>query len=126
MEKKKLTPYGMTTPCSNCPFRSDVKPYLTRERVREIERGLTRGEFPCHKTTEHDEDGEHIHSEKDIHCAGALILKEKLGESSQMMRISERLGMYDPSKLNMDAPVYESFDEMAEAQKPRRRRKSTG
>ena len=115
----KHKPYGMTTPCDNCPFRSDVKPYLTQIRVREIERSLVRAEFPCHKTTKHDDDGEHVRTEAEMHCAGALILMEKEGRSSQMMRISERLGMYDHTKLNMDAPVYESFEEMAHAQTPR-------
>jgi hypothetical protein len=50
------------------------------------------------------------------HCAGALILMEHADSPSQMMRICERLGMYDRTKVNMDAPVFHSFDEMAEAQ----------
>jgi hypothetical protein len=108
-------PYRLTSPCAHCPFRSDIPPFLTRERVREIEHALERSEFPCHETTEHDDDGEYMSTREEAHCAGALILKEKLGESSQMMRIAERLGMYDPRKLKMDAPVYESFDEMAAA-----------
>lgn len=114
-------PYGLTTPCANCPFRADIKPYLHPERVEEIQEGLERGEFPCHKTTtlEDDADGEGTHrtdTDKEMHCAGALILKEKLGESSQMMRIAERLGMYDYTKLDMDAPVYDSWEEMIDAQ----------
>lgn len=107
--------YGMTTPCDQCPFRSDVRPYLRKARVREIEESLERGEFPCHKTAQYDEDGEPTRSGDEVHCAGALILMEKEGRSSQMMRIAERIGMYDPSKLNMNAPVYESFDEMEKA-----------
>lgn len=108
-------PYRMTSPCDNCPFRSDVKPYITPGCVREIERSLSRAEFPCHKTTEHDDDGHRARSNDEIHCAGALILLEKEQRPSQMMRVCERLGMYDPSKLNMDAPVYDSFDEMYDA-----------
>lgn len=38
-----------------------------------------------------------------------------------MMRISERIGMYDRRKLNMDAPVYDSFAEMIEAHKKARK-----
>jgi hypothetical protein len=128
-EKKRLPPYGMTTPCSNCPFRKDITPFLRPERVREIERSLVRSEFPCHKTTKHDDDGEYVgHTDQEMHCAGALILKEKLGQSSQMMRIAERLGMYDHTKLDMNAPVFDSFDEMYEAMcrehRPRRRKKA--
>jgi hypothetical protein len=118
---EKRNPYGLTSPCDNCPFRSDVKPYIRAARVREIERSLVRSEFPCHKTMKHEDDGEegsvYVPSGGEIHCAGALILMEKEGRSSQMMRISGRLGLYDPSKLKMDAPVYDSFSAMHAAAK---------
>jgi hypothetical protein len=122
---EKHQPYGMRTPCANCPFRTDVRPYLTRARVREIERSLVRSEFPCHKTTEHDDEGEYTPTGDEIHCAGALILMQHEGISSQMTRIAYRLGMFDPDKLNMEAPVYTSFDDMAEAQEspPKRAKK---
>jgi hypothetical protein len=124
-------PYSMTTPCANCPFRKDIRPFLRAERVREIERSLIRAEFPCHKTTEdhEDEEGnpERIVTKDSIHCAGALILLEKEGRSSQMMRIAQRLGLYDPEKLDMGAPIFESFDEMYEAmlgdESPRRKKR---
>lgn len=104
--------YDRKTPCDNCPFRSD-KPFELRPgRVREIERSLVRGEFPCHKTTTHDEDGDLHATDKSQHCAGALILLEKLDQPSQMMRISERVGMYDRTKLDMKAPIYDDFREM--------------
>jgi len=51
-----------------------------------------------------------------VHCAGALILLEKLEQPSQMMRIAERLRMYDARQLDMDAPVFESFEDMVKAQ----------
>lgn len=106
--------YGMTKPCDNCPFRSD-KPFpLARGRVSNIERGLFRGEFACHKTTAFDDDGEYVERDDEQHCAGALILMEKLGRSSQMMRVCERLGLYDARKLDMTAPVYETFQQMEE------------
>jgi len=109
-------PYGLTTPCGNCPFRKDVKPYLTKASVRQIDAALREGEFPCHKTTEFDDNGERANGRKEMHCAGALILMEKTNRPSQMMRICERIGLYDREKLNMDAPVYGSFREMAAAQ----------
>ena len=119
----RINPYRLVSPCAHCPFRNDIPPFLTRARVREIQRSLECGEFPCHETVTYDEDdGEYVPRDE-AHCAGALILKEKLGESSQMMRIAERLGMYDPRKLKLDAPVYDSFDEMAAAcARPRRER----
>lgn len=117
-------PYALTTPCKDCPFRTDIRAYLTPERVEEIEQSLVRAEFPCHKTTRvsdgDDDDCEggscYTPSGKEIHCAGALILLEKLKRPSQMMRISERLGMYDRRKLDMAAPVFDSFEEMSAAQ----------
>lgn len=104
-----------TTPCDNCPFRSDRAFPLAEGRVDEIEASLVRAEFPCHKTTEFDDHGERIEGAKERHCAGALILLEKLERPSQMMRISERLGLYDRRKLDMDALVYDSFEDMADA-----------
>jgi len=88
--------YRLTRPCTLCPFRSDIRPYLTKSRVQEIERSLDRAEFPC--------------------------LLEKLERPSQMMRICERIGMYDRRKLDMDAPVFESFEDMIDAQPSRGRR----
>lgn len=120
----KRKPYGMTTPCPKCPFRNDIPAYLTRGRVLEIERSLDRGNFPCHLTTTHDDEEEsdyYVPTGNEVHCAGALILMEKEDRSSQMMRIAERLGFYDHTKLNMDAPVFDSFDEMIEAQPARRK-----
>lgn len=116
VKQKEQSPYGLKAPCPDCPFRSDVKPYLKADRVREIRRSLVQGEFACHKTTEHDGDGQHIPSTGEVHCAGALILMEKEGRSSQMTRIAARLGMYDPARLDMDSPVYGSFEEMIRAQ----------
>lgn len=112
--------YKLTTPCPQCPFRTDIAPYLQPERVREIEHNLHRGEFYCHKTTNSDrfngeEEGNGSYynpSGHEEHCAGALILLEKLERPSQMMRIAERLGLYDRRNLNMDAPVFDTFDAM--------------
>lgn len=116
--------YTLTTPCKHCPFRHDIEPYLNPERVEEIEQALVRSDFPCHKTTvagEEDEEGNTpmLDGTNARHCAGALILMEKEGRPSQMMRIAERIGMYDRTKLNMDAPVFDSFEEMIDAQPKR-------
>lgn len=106
--------YTKTSPCDNCPFRKD-KPFpLPAERVQEIRDGLQRGAFACHKTTvdSDDDDGQRVDTDKSLHCAGALILLEKTKQPSQMMRICERLGFYDHTKLKMDAPVYDSWPAM--------------
>lgn len=119
-----MSAFDMTKPCANCPFRTDIPSYLRAARISNLEGSLVHhgASFTCHKTTvadeEEDEDGSS--SMRDgpnaQHCAGALILLEKIGEPNQMMRIAERLGEYDPSKLDMDAPVFNSFEQMRRAQ----------
>jgi hypothetical protein len=118
--------YALTSPCKDCPFRSDIRPYLTRERIDQIDNSLIRAEFPCHKTTEHDDDDNYVPTDNEQHCAGALILLEKLERPSQMMRIAERLGLYDRRKLDMKAPVFDTFKEMRAAQPTYRRQKRYG
>jgi hypothetical protein len=107
--------YTKTTPCSNCPFLKNGKGItLDPARVIEIDISLERADFPCHKTDDYDEDDNLIASDtKDQeYCAGALIMLEKMNRPSQMMRICERLGLYDRTKLNMDAPVFKDFKAM--------------
>jgi hypothetical protein len=118
--------HDMTTPCNNCPFRTDVKPYIRPERVIEIRDTMMKDQssFPCHKTTDLDEDTqERLNTSGEQQCAGALIILEKNGGSTQLMRISERLGMYDRTKLDMDAPVYATFADMVKAHRPKKKRK---
>jgi Family of unknown function (DUF6283) len=107
--------FDMRRPCNNCPFRSDIKFPLELERVEEIVHSIT-GEdktFTCHKTTKFDDDGDNIPRKDDQHCAGALIMLERMENPNQMMRIAERLGVYDRHKLDMNyAPVYEHGDDM--------------
>ena len=110
--------YDLKKPCDKCPFRSDIDGYLNPDRVYEFE-GV---EFACHKTTVSDEDSEDsemITTPESQHCAGSLIIHENQETPHQMMRICERLGMYDRSKLDLSSPVFESFDEMSEAQPER-------
>ena len=95
--------YTLTTPCSECPFLVSMKHGFTMKRLLEF----ASGEFPCHKTAVVDEDGDgYFHAtDKSLHCAGMLIFLEKRDAPGQMMRICERLGMYDRTKLNMEAQV---------------------
>jgi hypothetical protein len=94
--------YTMTTPCDQCPYL--IGSGFTYKSLMEH----ASGEFPCHKACDLDED-EGVYVEKDNgktpHCAGALIFLEKQNRPHQMMRIAERLGMYDMTKLDMNANV---------------------
>jgi hypothetical protein len=71
------------------------------------------GSFPCHKTTKHDDEGDTFHTQGEVHCAGALLFMEKVNEgATQTVRIAERLGMYDKSKLTGADTVYDSVSKM--------------
>lgn len=96
--------YTMTTPCDACPFSAG-----SGFTVSQLER-FARGEFACHKACKLVEDEEGVaeyraRNDKTPHCAGALIYLEKLGRSHQMMRICERVGLYDHTKLDMSVQV---------------------
>lgn len=93
--------YKMKTPCDACPFLKG-----SGFSLASLKRHAS-GEFACHKQCDLSEDGfyEQKPGNKSAHCAGALIFLEKLGQPHQMMRIAERLGMYDAAKLDMSAPV---------------------
>lgn len=96
--------YSMTTPCDACPFLNTpgMRRGFTLRRLREF----ASGEFPCHKTADNDEEtSDFVARESSAHCAGALIFNEKRHQSHQMMRICERINMYDPLKLDMKANV---------------------
>lgn len=109
-------PFRLRRPCALCPFRTDVIPYLTRARVESLDVALEQKTFTCHETLVRDGEGELAHAKDSAHCAGALILLEKLKRPSQAMRIAERFKLYDRTKLDMGAPVYASFRAMARAQ----------
>jgi len=72
-------------PCKHCPFRNDVRPYLHPDRAADIAYAALNpySSFPCHKTTESDEDGdsgERLVTENSKECAGFLTLRAQAGE----------------------------------------------
>jgi hypothetical protein len=100
--------FALRKPCPHCPFRTDIAGYLTRTRAAEIATGLLDQQqpFSCHEFNEFDEDGDTIEGHRAQHCAGALIFLEAQERPNQLMRIAERLGFYDHTQLDMDAPVH--------------------
>ena len=69
-------------PCQQCPFRHDVKPFLTPERGEELAFTAQNlwATFPCHKTTDSDDDGTYC-TASTKECAGFLTLRaNELGE----------------------------------------------
>ena len=92
--------YTKTEPCADCPFLNGTEHAYTDGRLMQFASGA----FPCHKTAKL-EDGGFAATRASVHCAGALIYLEKRDMPNQMMRIAERLGMYDRTQLNMEANV---------------------
>lgn len=113
--------FTLTKPCKDCPFRNDITPYLTEARAKEITDGILKDDitFTCHKTLdgtwEHDEDGKYTPGDGDIHCAGALILNEKEGRPNWRIRLAAFLGLFEPERLDLSAPVYDSAKDMCRA-----------
>lgn len=104
--------HRLTTPCGDCPFRTDRPFPLTAQRATEIAECLRGGgDFPCHKTLDYDGTGEpDINGPRAQRCAGMLIVMERSGDRNRIMQIAERLGLYDPRRLDMAAPVFPSLD----------------
>lgn len=97
--------FDMKTPCKDCPFLvgSSTNQTLREGRLEEIVDGIrSDGTFQCHKTLE-----ENI---EDQHCAGALVFIEREGTPNNMVRVAERLGLYDHKKLDMEAPIIDPAD----------------
>lgn len=115
----------MNAPCDNCPFLKKGGIRLTHGRVKELVANLSNyssgGEFTCHKTTvsqEDDEGGsEMVDGPKPAFCGGALIFAGKQGWSNAMMRIAERLGIYDPRKHTLASGrlVFDSEKQMLDS-----------
>ncbi len=101
--------FDMIVPCHDCPFRRLNGIKLKGSRIKEIAGMMLNsagGVFPCHKSVDYDDfDEEAVYHDStgETHCAGALIFAEKHNTATQMMRIAERLGGYDHTKLSPEA-----------------------
>ncbi len=116
--------YTMLTPCVACPFRTDITPFLSgADRVRELEQAQD-GEFPCHKTTELDEDtDELLNREHTVACAGRMVMSMNAYNGlGTIDALSARMGMFDPAALDLVAPVFADWDAMADAMEEARSR----
>ena len=76
-------------PCTHCPYRKDVKPFLHPERGIQLAYHTNNpyNTFPCHKTTVFDEDsdeGEMLVTEKSKECAGFITLQMVNGKKAPM------------------------------------------
>lgn len=92
--------YDMAEPCDECPFAEGSG--FTVARLSQF----ASSEFPCHKACKVNEQGNFVpRNSKTPHCAGALIFNEKRSQPHQMMRICERIGKYDRTKLDLSVKL---------------------
>ena len=120
-----------------CPFRTDRPGYLTPERAEEIVDAMKADQhFDCHKTLDYSEADDDVDEEglssgpkrtartdRTAICAGFAVIAEAAGRPTQMMRIAGRLGLYDPKRLNLNAPVHKTAEDFIAAQPGRQKRR---
>lgn len=115
-------PFRLKKVCTDCPFRADKEFHgLDPERVSDIAQSLRDGaSFHCHATLDYsraeeigdDEEPLSPVVKKSQFCAGALATMEQGGEANQIVRIGERLGLYDSEEFDWESqPVFEGLDE---------------
>jgi hypothetical protein len=105
--------FKLKRPCEDCPFLKEGGIRLRKARAEEIGGMMLSsdgGTFACHKTT--DSGGS---EGPEQHCAGALIFAEKHHTATQSMRVAERLRMYDFTKLQGEDDVFDTIEEMLDA-----------
>lgn len=72
----------MESMCDNCPFghskeQAHMRNSLAKGRYNEICQSVFRGElFVCHKTSDHDDEGEWRPTGRDRECAGSIQFRE--------------------------------------------------
>lgn len=95
-------------PCAHCPYRADVKPFLTPERGEELAYAASNpyNTFYCHKTLEHDdEEGDTCVGGESKVCAGFLSLQHNVNGKT----------WYDAEGFKPSNNVYCDEYEMAQA-----------
>lgn len=99
--------FKLTRPCANCPFRlGQGELFAMREkRIIEIIEGTA---FQCHKTVDYDHFDEGRSGDKPQQCAGLMSLLHQAGQPNQIMQVGERLGHFDPDRLD-HSEVYPSI-----------------
>lgn len=96
-------------PCANCPFRTDIAPFLSKWKAMEIVRGMReRREFLCHKTLNYRDGVRGKQTPNTRTCAGYAVICENEGLPTLKMMIAAPMGLYDRARLNMDAPVHKT------------------
>lgn len=104
--------FKLKRPCKSCPFKigQGERYQLSKERLKEI---FAASAFQCHATVHYDgdtvdEEGFTVpdSGDKPQQCAGLMTVLHREGIPNQIMQIAERVGFFDPSKLDPSNEVY--------------------
>ena len=112
--------FDLRRPCVNCPFRKGQGQYFQLDQ--DFLRGLRNAPaFQCHKTVDYDADpdtrerqGEHPQQ-----CAGLMSILHREGTPNTIMQVGQRLGHFDPDKLD-HSDAYASMQDALAAHKGER------
>lgn len=99
-------------PCPTCPFRTGGRGLrkLGCRRAQEIADALLNDQtFTCHDDISRPEQDRQ-------HCVGAMMLLEKQDRPNQIMRIGERIGIYNPDDLVGRDEVFDDLADWVECQ----------
>ncbi|MFS0883264.1 hypothetical protein [Metabacillus niabensis] len=97
--------FDLKKPCKDCPFikGSSTNVTLSEGRIEGIVKDLRNDmSFTCHKTLDKPK-------LEQQHCAGAMIFLEKEDRPNQIMRIAERIGLYDRSRLETCPNIIDDY-----------------
>jgi hypothetical protein len=111
MGSVKRAPEVVRAACARCPFRSDVPIYLREEFRQQIVDEMIHQQqtIPCHEYVEfaEGEDGEEYASRTGPQCFGSLKALDRVGSSTQLQRIEERLGMRSEGEYERGPDVWD-------------------
>lgn len=107
--------FGLVRPCEKCPFRTDCSAGWLDHRIMSLATDIFEGNksFTCHETL----NKAHKSHKNSHHCAGALIMIEKLKIPNSVIQIAERFKLYNPRNLDLNAPVFKTIGELIDHHK---------
>lgn len=105
-----MSKWQINRQCSECPWRKDVPTgAFSAERFEVLRSSVEEGfgrMFACHKSPESDKRA----------CVGYVLNQvNTTGPENFNLRIALARGKIEPEKMTLTGPQYESYDEMAEA-----------
>jgi hypothetical protein len=94
--KFNLMTWFMKKPCKNCPYRKDVRPFLTPERGEDLAVHSCNkyNSFTCHQTLDNDDDGDTVVVAESLECAGYMTM-QCLNEGDDNLHGEEFTPSYD-------------------------------